>query len=392
MVEVELLLYQIKDIMKQTILLSLIILRFSVGLQAQAVTSLTTITANGGVSVEADGSLIVSHFGPLPVVPSEAGRDIFRISPDGEIDTLVQNVVFVGTGNAIDSEGFIYQGSFLENKVIKVDPEGTVVNDTFFSVGGPVGLTIIAEDTLVVCSCNTNTVFKVAQDGGVKAFASGEAFACANGITQDEQGNIYTTNFSDPRITRISPDGTTTTLGSTLAGNGHLAYRPANEKIYIASYSGNQIFQMDREGNVELLAGTGESGALDSENPLDATFAKPNGIAISLDGCSLYITQDENVIREIKFSDHGCTTAIEAVEVTNEYEISPNPASDYITFFNRTAVGAVQIEFIQASGKSVKRVQNPGSIIKVGDLSTGIYYLHILDQEGRRFVKRMVIL
>ena len=63
---------------------------------------------------------------------------------------------------------------------------------------------------------------------------------------------------------------------------------------------------MSKSGTMALFAETGKSGAVDHIDPIMSTFSKPNCIVISSDGCSLYITQDENVIREIKFNDSSC--------------------------------------------------------------------------------------
>lgn len=268
----------------------------------QTITSITNIQANGGVAIDEEGNIYAAHFGPLPFVAGEEGKNLYKINKEGVKSTLVDGLLNVGTGICIDSKGYIYQGNFLGNRIYKIDDQGNIVNNEFASISGPVGLAVISNDTIVVCECKTNSLKKISQDGVIETFASGNFFSCVNGITKDGEGNLYTTNFRDGRISKINPEGKVTTLGSTTFGNGHLVYRDVDQMLYIASYSGHRIYKMDaKSGDVKVFAGSGEIGMADSENLLEATFNKPNGITISNDGIYLFITQDNNVIRKIDF-------------------------------------------------------------------------------------------
>ena len=359
---------------------------------AQEVTTLTSIVANGGVTVESNGDIIASHFGPLPFIPGQEGKNVYRITPNGDVTLLSEDVVLVGTGNTTDSQGNIYQGSFQENKIVKLDHLGNVVDDNFASVSGPVGVLAIANDTIVVCSCNSNAVLKIAQDGSSMIFATGGSFACANGITMDDAGNLYTSNFSNGVITKISPDGTTSILGDTGSGSGHIAFRSLDQMLYIASYGSHQIFRMDLSGNLDTFAGTGAIGALDNTDPLQATFSKPNGIEVSNDGCSLYITQDEDVLREIKFLDGSCNqTGIENLDHSYSFGIIPNPVFDTFRIENYTHIPLRAVKFIDVSGAVVIEIDRDiPNEIDISSLPSGIYTLLLTNYSGRRFVKKMI--
>lgn len=318
----------------------------------QEVITLATVTANGGISVDADGNLLVAHFGPLPPNPS-IGKNIYKITPTGDVTLFVDGELNVGSGNAMDSEGFLYQSNFATGRVYKIAPDGTVVDDNYATVAGPVGIAVAADNSLYVCSCNQNIIKKVSTDGTITNFASGNFFNCANGITQDNDGNVYTTNFNDGRVTKITPAGTASTLGSTPVGNGHLVYRPVEDVLYVASYSGHQIFRMDMEGNVELFAGTGTAGTINSTDPLQAAFRKPNGINISKDNCSLYISQDDNVIRAILFDDNGCTSSIESIETHPEINLYPNPVTNTLQLENQSKIQFIDARFLNSQGQLI---------------------------------------
>ncbi len=358
---------------------------------SQEVTTLTNVTANGGVTLDADGNLYVAHFGPLPFVSGQEGRNIYKITPTGEVSLFVENELNVGSGNHIDSQGFLYQSNFLGSRIFKINTSGDVVDHNFASISGPVGITVIENDTLVICECNTGSLKKVTPDGNTENFLSSVFFACANGITVDDEGIIYTTNFNDGRINRVTKQGDISTIGSTPFGNGHITYRSLDQHLYIASYSDNRIYKMDLDGNVSLLAGNGSAGAVDSTDPLAATFSKPNGIEISHDGCSLYVTQDENVIREIKLNDHGCTTSTKEVVESEHIVLYPNPSPGKV-FYKSGKERFEKIQILDISGRLLKEViaKDDGSI-DISSFSSGSYLIQFITSEHNIYLKKIIL-
>ncbi|MFK7935764.1 MAG: T9SS type A sorting domain-containing protein [Saprospiraceae bacterium] len=367
---------------------------FSTFCLAQEVITFTNVTANGGVSVDKDGNIFIAHFGPLPPNPS-IGKDIYKITPTGEVSLFVDNALNVGSGNAIDADGFMYQSNFATGAIYKIAPDGTVVDNNYANVAGPVGITVGSDNSLYICSCNQNQIKKVSPTGAITTFASGSVFNCANGITQDTIGNLYTTNFSDGRITKVTPDGTTSTLGSTPAGNGHPVYRAADDALYIASYSGQQIFRMDMTGNVELFAGTGASGITNAVNPLQATFSKPNGINISNDDCTLYISQDGNVLRAILFNDGNCGVSdVESIEQHPNFKVYPNPVVHTLHVEYDGDLRFINVQLIDGQGRKVKNIPvEAGSTslkIDVAALTASIYTLYLQSEENKAYTYRFI--
>lgn len=356
----------------------------------QEVTTLTTLTANGGVTIDTAGNLYVAHFGPLPPNPA-IGRNIYKVTPEGVVSLFVDDELRVGSGNSI-ADGLLYQSNFAANVIYQIDLEGNVLNANYAAVAGPVGIVTGNDNSLYVCSCVDGAVKRITPDGTITNFVTGSFFACANGITIDGDGNLYTTNFSDGRITKISASGNAETIGSTPAGNGHIAYRAADQMLYIASYSGQQIFKMDLEGNVSLFAGTGEVGAVDATNPLEATFNRPNGIEVSPDGCSLYITQDNDVIREIKFSDSGCLTHVQDLEENPQLKLYPNPATGEIMFENLSEIPLISISIFDVKGNVVMKITpNENQVIDVSSLPPGTYVVLMSDNAGGVYHKKMIL-
>ncbi len=359
---------------------------------AQKISTLATVTANGGVTVGADGMIYAAHFGPLPPNPS-IGKSIFKITPEGDVDLFVSNALNVGTGNDLDADGFLYQANLATNTIFKINPQGVIVDNSFGSmpIPSPVGVHVHTNGTVFVAACGDNNIYQITPDGTTSVFASG-GFNCANGITSDFI-NLYVTNFNDGFVTKITPDGERTTVGDTGFGNGHIAYRSVDKMLYIASYTGNRIFRMDLDGNVSVFAGNGQQGTNDSDNLLQATFTRPNGINFNRTFCSLYITQDENVIREIKFFDGRCDppTSVKDLQKATNIRIFPNPTSGNLLLKNPDNLSIVNLDIFDNLGRQVLTAQKINDQLDISTLSKGLFLLVLTTADQQQYREKLII-
>ena len=96
---------------------------------------------------------------------------------------------------------------------------------------------------------------------------------------------------------KITPEGEASLFAKTpdRIGNGHIVI--VNKVMYITGFHGHRIYQVTMDGEVSILAGTGERGSIDGP-ALNATFSYPNGIAYDPGDHTLYINErhrDQNV-------------------------------------------------------------------------------------------------
>ena len=234
----------------------------------------------GGISVDHDGFIYVSDF----------GSTIWRISPGGGVEVL-DNSLRGSSGNTIDSAGNLYQASFRDNRIVRIDKTGKL--ETYVSDGldGPIGITIDGSGNLYVCNCSGNYIAKVDSNGRTTRFAESPDFDCPNGITFDPSGYFIVASFNNGYLVRVSPDGEAETWVEVPEGrNAHVA--ATEDGLYVTKIESNRIYRIDRAGTIEAFAGTGELG-LDDGTALEATFARPNGIAVSPDGRALYVNNFE---------------------------------------------------------------------------------------------------
>ena len=246
--------------------------------------------AAGGIDVDADGNIYFADFG-------EQGRTqgvtVYHITPDGTVTPyLERNGLLTATGNVFDVDGNFYQSSFRGNLILQLTPDGEVTPFANSNMSGPVGITVDETGQFYVANCQSNNVAIITPDGESSIFPASTALLnCANGITLDEENNIYIANYGNGDVIKITPDGEASRL-ATLPGNnnGHIFYRDG--LLYTVARSAHQVYSITLDGEVTLIAGSGERGNSDGE-ALNATFSLPNDLIFSHDGSELYINEGD---------------------------------------------------------------------------------------------------
>lgn len=256
--------------------------------QKPRVTKVTTLGApieagSGGMEADEQGNIYMSNFGMI--LNQAGGAEIFKMTPSGELSVFARGINGA-SGSDIGPDGLFYQSNVSGRKISVVQKDGTVedfATEGFFS---PVGL-VKTQDALFVANCGNGTIQKVDSDGKSTVFAKSNLLRCPNGLEMDDQGNLYTANFSSSDIVKIDKSGNTSVLAKIPGNNnGHLVFR--NGLFYVVGRGAHQIYTVDLQGNVELLAGSGQKGNKDG-SASEATFTYPNDLAFSPDGTKLYV-------------------------------------------------------------------------------------------------------
>jgi len=254
---------------------------------AQTVITLTEpFNASGGVSVDNFGIIYVADYGDT--LSHANGRNVYKITPDGEM-TLFASGLSGASGNEFDSKGNLYQSNIASNRISKITPDGSVSLFTADKIANPVGVTVDHLDNVYNTNCKTpGGIIKTTQAGFSTILASDSLLSCPNGLTIDKDGNLYTANFNNGNVIKITQAGEVSVL-ATLPGNnnGHLIF--GNGRLYVVARGANQIYEVSLTGDVKLLAGTGAKGNSDGD-ALHSTWFIPNGIGINSNGTELYIS------------------------------------------------------------------------------------------------------
>jgi uncharacterized protein (TIGR03437 family) len=242
-------------------------------------------------------SAVAAPDGTLYIADSANNR-IRKIGTDGIITTYAGTglfQIFSGDGGpatsanlngphtlALDAQGNLFFTDSGNYRIRKISPSG-VIN----TVGGTGRPTLSADGGPALVTDMS--------PGWIKVTADGTIYYTDDGTTS---------RAGYPRVRKIAPNGTVTTIAGTgvkgFTGDGgpatsaqlDFAYGVAVDPVgalYISDGTGARVRKVDVNGIIKTFAGTGVNGSSgDGEPALSATFQEPEGLALDSDG-NLYI-------------------------------------------------------------------------------------------------------
>ena len=285
------------------------------------------------LALDAAGNLYVSEFG---------GARVDRIARDGTL-TVVAGTGTVGlsgdggpaakarlnapTGLVVTADGRLLIADHHNNRIRAVGRAGvitTVPGSIEAELNDPIGLALGERGVLYIADEQNARVLRIEPSGEVVVVAGGAAASLRPGdggpatkallghpsyLLLDRAGNLLFTDFTENRIRNVDRDGVITTIAGTgatgFAGDGGPATAAelnfptglaldADGNLYVSDADNNRVRRIDREGVITTVAGTGVRGFGGDGGP--ATAAKldaPAGLALDAGG-NLYIADQGN--------------------------------------------------------------------------------------------------
>lgn len=222
----------------------------------------------GGITTDQLGFIYMSNF----------GETVWKIYPDGNVKVLTSEL-YGASGNTIDNNGNLLQADFFTNSIFLINRKGDVTRYINQGLNGPVGMVVDNQGNIFVCNCRNNTISKITPNKEVSVIASGNLFACPNGISFGDTGNIYIVNFSNDDIIKINNSGEASKFVTIPDGNGNAHIAFLNNKFYVTKIKTNKLYEVELSGEYRLLAGN-NLGLKDG--PMnEAELARPNGITVA---------------------------------------------------------------------------------------------------------------
>ncbi|MGZ3832472.1 MAG: NHL repeat-containing protein [Mucilaginibacter sp.] len=190
-------------------------------------------------------------------------------------------------GIAVDASGNVYVSDSFNNRIRKIEPDGTVT--TIAGNGTP---------------------------GYADGAAADAEFYAPQGLAVDAQGNLFVADYGNNVIREITSAGVVSTFsGNTTAGyvNGAATVAEFNGptgiavdkqgNLFVADRNNNMIRKVTSAGVVSLVAGTLIPGyvnaTVNTSTSLYGSFRKPTGIVLDAAG-NIYVADNGNsAIREI---------------------------------------------------------------------------------------------
>ncbi|MEM8601090.1 MAG: T9SS type A sorting domain-containing protein [Bacteroidota bacterium] len=377
---------------------------------AQTVSSITFRS-----SQTMDGLYVDEVTGELFAVGGFIGTNVYSVDPSGSLSVFATGLTGpIHVTRAPDGNYYVTEFTPLNTKngtVSRVTPEGEV---TRFAVvpAGPSDIVADAAGNLYVSQYgivsndpstngNGDSITKITPDGTVSEFAGGGLLAAPVGLDFDDEGNLYAANIFDGRIVKMTPDGTQSLFASLPVTApftiGHLVW--SNGRLYATHLGANQIHVFERDGTGRVLAGTGANGRQDGP-AAEATFSSPNGIAASVSGDTLYVSEyigAVNRLRMITLSE-VVDAEPEAPGMGLELQHYPNPVADTAQItFALEAPAVATLTVVDTLGRTVARLADGTHVAGIhaatwnrGARPAGLYLLR-LQVEGESVVRRVTL-
>ncbi|HMQ46471.1 MAG TPA: T9SS type A sorting domain-containing protein [Saprospiraceae bacterium] len=355
--------------------------------QAQNVTTISNADVTDALVFDAQNRLFGADY---------TGSAVYQISlPDGA-STIFADGFNTPNGMAFDSQGNLFLADNNGNSIFKIAPDGTVVDTiAFFNPSGLIRS--INSDTLIATSYLGSKIAKIAPDGTVTdCWVAGELNGPV-GLCYDDEGNLYTGNFTDRKIIRLLPNCTQELLvqGPTSGWLGFIAY--LDGYIYGTLYSTHQIFRTDLEGNANVILGS-TIGSVDGD-ALTAKFSAPNGIVASPYGDTLYISEYNTGKVRMITQLNGTSGSQDNISKLLLLELSPNPTQQtcHVSFeMNRPDV--VNLVILDNAGRQVQVLLDHTALtvgkhmytLQMDEWPAGIYNVALTIGEHLAQTKRLV--
>ncbi|MFT5514680.1 MAG: sugar lactone lactonase YvrE [Rhodothermales bacterium] len=369
-----------------------------VGAQAQTVSTFANLQRGAygdGLTMSASGDLYASqgyNGSVVLMIDKQANVSVFASGLQGSV------------GAFFDSEGFLYVNSYSGGFIYRLDEEGTI-STLAIGLNGPAGVVISPSDEVFVSeygadfSGQGSRVKKMSTSGIASSYFTGGGLQDVIGIALDESGNLYVSNWGSGKIYKITPQKELSLFADIPGSINQIAY--ANGHLFVPSPSLNKVFSIDLAGTVTLIAGTGSAGSADGP-ALEATFNRPNSVAVNPAGDVLYILDAATgVIRKIdlQVSTGLGDAGTELPRTLGLGQAYPNPFSASTTIsYSLPRAGLVSLRVFDILGREVSALvetaQEAGQHsveFSAGDLPSGIYS-YLLETGAERAAKTMFLL
>jgi len=201
------------------------------------------------------------------------------------------------------------------------------------------------------------------------------------GVTQNvlsgfgEDFSYYNNKMYATNGTVVDMTNSLFVIGTFSNVNGPSVYDTSTDFVCYVSFdfSGNIVFQRFNP-NTFLL---------EDNLPISVAFGDVNNIITCGAGCYAFNSSD-NKITIIK----DTSLRVTEFDYENQLSIYPNPTLDYMSIKNGQNIEKILV--YDSSGKLVSQFNNKFENLYLGNLSSGSYFLKILDKNNRTINKKLL--
>ncbi|WP_299674355.1 hypothetical protein [uncultured Tenacibaculum sp.] len=258
-------------------------------------TIIPNFSGNDAIAIDNNGNIIVSEYGRF-LNTGGTGTKLFKITNTGIVTDSITNLSGP-LGNGIDSKGNIYindANNTANGQLLKISPNGN--HNILATISGwPSGLTLDKGDNIYTTNFIEPNIHKITPKGNVSIFASDPRLTGCVGIDFDSKGNLIVANFATAEILSITEEGIvssiTTIPNIVISGFGIGYITVLNDTVFATGVAVNKIFSVSlKTGAITELIGTGNAVTKDG-NFTEASFNGPNGITVDVKNRILYVSE-----------------------------------------------------------------------------------------------------
>ena len=314
------------------------------------------------------------------IIITVAGDSTAGYSGDGGAATSAELYNPIGVG--FDASGNLYIADYLNNRIRKVTPSGTIS-----TVAG-------------------NGTRGYSGDGGT---ATAAELNYPGGVAFDASGDLYIADAFNNVIRKVTPSGTIGTVagigtwgysgdgGAATAAELHGPYGVAFDTsgdLYIADTYNNRIRKVTPLGIISTVAGNGTNGySGDGGAAAAAELGLPTGVAVDGSGNLFIADQNNNRIREIE----NCYTYVsDAMYLIAQYNVYPNPTTSVLHIEQSgphdVLLPTVVLNYLgQTVYSGEVAMQGGKGTLDVSNLVPGIYLVVFRKEDGGREQFKVVV-
>jgi sugar lactone lactonase YvrE len=339
-----------------------------------------------GIAFDSSGNLYIADHVNHRIRKVDTSGNISTIAGDGTLGYLGDSAAATSAeldspcGVAVDSSGNVYIADTL-NHVIRKVAGGTITTfagdqslgsgysgdtaaATAAQLNTPVGIVVDSAGNVWIADTGNSVIREVTTDGNINTIIGnsyadyggdgGPAIASSLnhplGLALDAAGNLYIADQLNQRIRMVAATKgviTTTSIITTVAGNGILASKDTgtlaidaglSDPSWVAVDSAGNLFIADlvnnivrrvaaADGTIATVAGNGQFGVYGDGGPaLQAAITFPLSVAVNAAG-KVYVAQGENNV--IRVLTPVATTGSDARRHgTRSIEVLPRPRTE----------------------------------------------------------------
>jgi len=253
-----------------------------------------------GAPLEIDGGPYTAQFVLPYALAADSGGNVFvldnfsgsirKVTPTGNVTTLVTDRFIQPQAIAIDTANNLYVCDTGRNQIAKVTPSGvvSVIAGVAYTAGttdgagntalfnAPSGIVVDPTGIIYVADTNNYSIRKITTNGQVSTLAgwvgrlgntdgtgSSAQFYLPRGLALDQDGNIVVCDFGNDQIRRVTPSGVVITLG------GYPGYGGVQGGFYRSAYfSHPNAVAVDRSGLIYVVESDSNIIARGTSGPL----------------------------------------------------------------------------------------------------------------------------